>query len=113
MGIVVNAPARTRRPFTARQERARRETDAHRHRLCPRPVTFACGGAGGQSADFCQKAAACNALHYQSVDECIALVDSRLNNLLPAEAHDINTSMGKCMEMESCGNFVACAQAIK
>ena len=72
----------------------------------------ACGGAG-QSVDFCQKAAACNALRDLSVDECTASVDRRLNDVLPAEAHDINKSMEECVEMESCKNFVTCAQAIK
>jgi hypothetical protein len=64
------------------------------------------------TADFCKKGDACNALQNVSVDECTATLDHGLNNLLPAEAHDLEASMQKCVQLEACKNFVACAQAI-
>lgn len=67
---------------------------------------------GKQTADFCRKADACNALHNTSVDECTGSLDRILNNALPAEAHDVGTMMDKCVQMEACKNFVTCAQAI-
>lgn len=57
---------------------------------------------------FCERMDECNALVGVSVDECTSDFADLLTELSDSDEKDCRTTLDRCMENESCDNFVVC-----